>query len=147
MLNRPVDDILMDDGKVVGIKSGKDVSKWHLNRCLMGQYRIIIAVLRTTGPIFPLTVDWNSCLFLSGSFSLWLVLSLQAADLWPKLHAHSCEEGGSGDTGHLPTQPSNQEHARCQLVSHCHPSITGESEVRWVKVELCESSEENAWTL
>lgn len=29
MLNRPVDDILMDDGKVVGIKSGKDVSKCH----------------------------------------------------------------------------------------------------------------------
>lgn len=57
MLNRPVDDILMDDGKVVGIKSGKDVSKCNFNGCKMVQQSIIIGTLRTIGAPPPPNVN------------------------------------------------------------------------------------------
>lgn len=105
MLNKPVDEIVMEGGHVVGVKSEGEVGA-----ALQGERAA------------------SDCRWNGGIDALLLPAaggSLQAAHLRPQLHPRPRPQGRPGDPLDLHSQPPHQKHQRRQLLPDHHSPESG----------------------
>lgn len=102
MLNKPVDEIVMEGGHVVGVKSEGEVG----------------------AAAQSVSVGWRN----GGIKSALLPPAggpLQAAHLRPQLHRRPRPQGRPGHPRDLHSQPPHQKHQRRQLLPDHHPPESG----------------------
>lgn len=105
MLNKPVDEIVMEGGHVVGVKSEGEVH----NANFQAKLRCLNAAGPRPSPVL---------LPAAGG-------SLQAAHLRPQLRSRPRAQSRSGDPCDLHPQPPHQKHQRCQLLPDHHSPESG----------------------
>lgn len=117
MLNKPVDEIVMEGGHVVGVKSEGEVRNAAVS--------VICCRACLTLPPLPLPPTGGA---------------LQAAHLRPQLRSGPRPQSGPGDPRDLHPQPPHQKHQRRQLLPDHHPSEPGQPQLRWARTGRSSSS-------